>query len=451
MNLSSRGNREPTTDPTFAYQVNDGRRMTRAKARGLPLVTHARAVLWLCIMMLVDASGPVLLIAAVAAIFLDLWLRPLHLRAISPPFSKSVVWPDWPLEFQLFGLAMAANVLFQQAFVDAESSPYLLNIVVTHSTLLLWAYTTTPTDQRMMTAVHKWTMVFICLLSGLLFLQVLWRENFGSYLDFRFMLTGEAARSAADEFSEGTRPTTLFAEPSNHAIAIFLLAFVHDLAGRRAFWIVLVAAASCLLTNSTMGVILALYLLLDEASRHVRPARIMKRLPAILIGGTVLVGLAITLDAKDIIAFAYERIVAPESAYDPIAVRLYVPLKIADFSLYQHLFGSGIANYASFPEGLTLNDSSLLLAAYFQLGVVGLLLLWSPVRALAKHSSWGPALLLLVLYTTKLGFLMPAFWAVAMFSHNPRRLPPVLHSPRSRAHNRRSLARPAPLPPAQST
>ena len=137
MNLSSRGNREPTAGPTVACQVNHGRRLMRAKARGLPLATHARAVLWLCIMMLIDASGPVLLIAAASAILLDLWLRPLHLRAISPAFSKSVARPAWPLEFQLFGLAMAANVLFQQAFVDAESSPYLLNIVITHTTLLL--------------------------------------------------------------------------------------------------------------------------------------------------------------------------------------------------------------------------------------------------------------------------------------------------------------------------
>lgn len=390
----------------------------------LPLAVQLRAICWLGVVLLIDATGPVLLMAASCATGLHLWLRTRHSHTPRSLDAPATARPHWPVAFVLFGLLMAVNVLFQPAFVDAESGPYLLNIVVTHLFLLLWAYITVPSDRLVIFAIHKWSRILICVLSSLLFAQILWRESFGTYLDFRLLLTGEASRSAIEEFYEGARPTSLFAEPSNHAIAVFLLVFVHSVAGRRSFWLTLVAIASCLLTNSTMGALLALYLLVDEGVRHVhvQPGRLLKSLPVILGGVTVVLGLAFFLDASDIFFFAYERVVAPESPYDPIAVRLYVPFKIADFSVYQHLLGSGIANYASFPEGITLNDSSLVLAAYFQLGIVGLAMLWAPVRAYAKNDSWRLALMLLALYLTKLGLLMPAFWALAALAH---RLPCV--------------------------
>jgi hypothetical protein len=381
----------------------------------LPLAVQLRAVFWLGVVLLIDASGPVLLIAAGFATAVDMWLRTIRSRSQFSADALAAVHPRLPVAFLLFGLMVVVNVLFQSMFVDAESSPYLLNIVVTHLCLLFWAYITAPSDRLVISAIHKWSMIFICVLSGLLFVQILWRENFGTYLDFRLLLTGEASRSASEEFDDGARPTSLFAEPSNHAIAVFLLAFVHSVCGRRSFWLALVAMASCLLTNSSMGALLALYLLIDEGVRHihVQPGRLLNSLLLLLGGVVVVLGLAYVLDASDIIALAYERVIAPESPYDPIAVRLYVPLRIAEFSVFQHLLGSGIANYASFPEGLTLNDSSLILAAYFQMGIAGLVLLWAPVRAYAKNHSWRLALMLLALYVTKLGLLMPAFWALA--------------------------------------
>jgi hypothetical protein len=405
----------------------------KALALNLPLAAQVRAFCWLSVVSLVDASSPVLLVAVMGATALDLWLRTWHPRPKKPPVARSTARPLWPVAFVLFGLLMAVNVLVQPAFVDAESSPYLLNIVLTHLALMLWAYITTPTDKLVISAIHKWSKVFICVLSSVLFAQILWRENFGTYLDFRLLLTGEASRSATEEFYEGARPTSFFAEPSNHAIAVFLLMFVHSIAGRRSFWLTLVAIASCLLTNSTMGALLALYLLIDEAARHIniRPTHLLKRLPVLLVGLMVVMGLAFALDASDIFVFAYERVFAPESPYDPIAVRLYVPLKIADFSLYQHLLGSGIANYASFPAGLTLNDSSLLLAAYFQLGIVGLAMLWAPVNAYARNHSRRVALMLLALYLTKLGLLMPAFWALAALAHGRQRTVPVRSRPKN--------------------
>lgn len=405
----------------------------KTKAHGVPLAAHVRALCWLSVVSLVDASSPVLLVAVMVATALDLWLRSGHPRPKKVLVARRTARPHWPVELVLFGLLVSANVLVQPAFVDAESSPYLVNVVLTYLALLLWAYITAPTDELVISAIHKWSKVLICVFSSVLFTQILWRENFGTYLDFRLLLTGEASRSAIEEFYEGARPTSFFAEPSNHAITVFLLIFVHSVAGRRSFWLTLVAISSCLLTNSTMGALLALYLLIDEGARHIniQPTRLLKRLPVLLVGLMFVMGLAFAIGASDILVFAFERVVAPESPYDPIAVRLYVPLKIADFSLYQHLLGSGIANYASFPEGLTLNDSSLLLAAYFQLGIVGLVVLWAPVRAYAKNHSRRVALMLLALYLTKLGLLMPAFWALAALAHSRQLTVPIRSRPRN--------------------
>jgi hypothetical protein len=263
--------------------------------------------------------------------------------------------------------------------------------------------------------LHRWSRIFVCILSGLLFFQIAWREVFDTYIDLRLLLTGEASRSAIDEFSEGSRPTSLFAEPSNHAIVVFALTFVQSLTGRRLAWLTLLAVFSCLLTNSSMGALLALILLIDAFGRHLHPVRWLRTNPlALLLVPLTFVFAFTATETSDVFARAYAQVVAPETGYDPIAVRLYVPLTIASFEVYQHLLGSGLTNYASFPEGLTLNDSSLLLAAYFQMGICGLIVLCLPLRACARQHGLQAAFLLSALYFTKLGLLVPAFWGLAV-------------------------------------
>jgi hypothetical protein len=380
------------------------------------MTVQLRAMVWLATVALIDASGLFLPIAVAVAVALDSLLRGLAQRRLADlEAEKSRRRQRVPPEFWLFGAMLAMNVALRSVFVDAESAPYALNIVFTHFVLLIWAWLAAPTDDRMLLALHRWSRIFIYVLSGLLFLQIAWREAFGSYLDIRLLLTEEASRSAVDEFSEGSRPTSLFAEPSNHAVVVFVLIFIHSLTGRRTALVAFVAACSCLLTSSSMGALLALILLIDALGRHVHPIRWLRTnsLALLVVPVTIVLALAVT-DVSDIFARALAQVLTPETGYDPIAVRLYVPLTIAEFEAYQHLFGSGLTNYASFPEGLTLNDSSLLLAAYFQMGLCGLILLFLPLRACFRQHGWRAAFLLSALYLTKLGLLVPAFWGLAL-------------------------------------
>lgn len=382
----------------------------------LPMTVQLRAMVWLATVGLIDAGGLFLPIAVAVAVAFDSLLRGLAPRRLADAGAvKSQHRQRVPAEFWLFGAMLAMNVALRSVFVDAESGPYALNIVITHVLMLMWAWLAAPTDDRMLLALHRWSRIFIYGLSGLLFMQIAWREAFGSYLDLRLLLTGEASRSAVEEFSEGSRPTSLFAEPSNHAVVVFVLTFIHSLTGRRTALLAAVAACSCLLTNSSMGALLALILLIDTVGRHVHPIRWLRKrsLALLFVPVTIVLALAAT-DTSDIFARALAQVLTPETAYDPIAVRLYVPLTIAGFEAYQHLFGSGLTNYASFPEGLTLNDSSLLLAAYFQMGVCGLIVLFLPLRACLRQHGWRAALLLSALYLTKLGLLVPAFWGLAL-------------------------------------
>lgn len=382
----------------------------------LPLSIHLRAMLWLTTVSLLDASGSVLPIFVAVAIVLDRLLRSLKPRGHAteravPPLAR----PGIPGEFWLFGAMLVLNMMLKTVFVDAASAPHALNIVVTHVLLLVWALSTDPRDERMLRALHRWSRIFIYVLSALLLVQIVWREVLGSYLDFRLLLTGEASRSAVDEHSEGSRPTSLFAEPSNHAVVVFVLTFVHSLTGRRSAWLTIVAACSCLLTNASIGALLALVLLIDAVARHVHPVQwLRKQSPALLLVPVAIVVALATTDPSEAFARAIAQVLAPETGYDPIAVRLYVPLTILGFEVHQHVLGSGLTNYASFPEGLTLNDSSLLLAAYFQMGIIGLIVLYLPLRACLRRHGWRAAFLLAALFLTKLGMLIPAFWGLAL-------------------------------------
>jgi hypothetical protein len=382
----------------------------------LPMIVQLRAMVWLASVALVDASGLFLPIAVAVAVALDSllrWLAPRRLADLE--VEKSRGWQSAPAEFWLFGAILAMNIALSSVFVDAESAPYALNIVLTHLVILTWAWLAAPTDGPTLLALHRWSKVFIYVLSGLLFMQIAWREVFDSYLDLRLLLTGEASRSAVDEFSEGSRPTSLFAEPSNHAVVVFVLFLVHSLTGRQTVLMALVAVCSCLLTGSSMGALLALILLIDALSRHVHPIRWFRTNSLALLVVPVMIVLAITAtDVTSTFARAIAQVISPETGYDPIAVRLYVPQAIAGFDPYQHLFGSGLTNYASFPQGLTLNDSSLLLAAYFQMGVSGLIVVFLPLRACLRQHGRRAALLMSALYLTKIGLLVPAFWGLTL-------------------------------------
>jgi hypothetical protein len=382
----------------------------------LPMTVHLRAMVWLATVALIDAGGLFLPIAVAVAVAFDNLLRGLAPRRLADAGAvKSQRRQTVPAEFWLFGAMLAMNVAFRSMFIDAESAPYALNIVLTHLVMLMWAWLAAPTDDRMLLALHRWSQVFIYVLSGLLFMQIALREAFDSYLDLRLLLTGEASRSAVAEFSEGSRPTSLFAEPSNHAVVVFVLTFVHSLTGRQTALLAVVAACSCLLTSSSMGALLALILLIDTVGRHVHPIRWLRtNSPALLVVPVTIVLVLAATDVSDVFARVLAQVLTPETGYDPIAVRLYVPLAIAEFEAYQHLFGSGLTNYASFPEGLTLNDSSLLLAAYFQMGMCGLILLFLPLRVCLRKHGWRAAFLLSALYLTKLGLLVPAFWGLAV-------------------------------------
>lgn len=382
-------------------------------ARGVRVspATHLRAILWLAILCMLDFGGPILAGAMLVAIFVDQLLRTGAIPLLSP--HRVCL----PMEVRVFLLALVMNLAIPGLFIALESRAHVANVYVTYVTCLVWATFTAPSGRPMHQALNVWSRVLICVLSALLFTQVLTREITNEYLDIHMALTGEPARSSDIEFDEGSRPTSLFVEPSNHAIAIFLLMFVNTVTGSRPGWLTIIGAASCLLTGSTMGAILAVYLVLDETITQVRRLARSGALLTFVLGVLIAVAIAISIDASDLLIYAIQRVLEPETPYDPVAARMFVPLAILDFTLPQHFLGTGVANFASFP-GVALADSSLFLVAYFQLGWLGLLVLAAPLRAYARAYSLQAALMLGAVYLTKIGLLLPAFWALAALAHS---------------------------------
>ena len=372
---------------------------------------QVRCVIWLSMVCVIDANGVVLSVLLALACAVDAWLlgRGAHPRLRLHLWRQR--WQQPPLQFLVFGAVMLLNVALQSWLVLAASRPYFSNLMILYGLLLTWACLTTPQDAPARRALHHWSMVFICVLSGLLLMQLAAHQLLGMNLDMREWITGEPSRSGTQEGTEGSRPTSVFAEPSNHAVVVFALTFIHNLCGPRRAWLSVVSLLSCLLNNSGIGMLLALFVLVDEGSRLIDRSTL--RSPRV-IGGLMLVLAAATVaGVPGLVEKAYDRVAHPDTAYDPVAARVFVPQRIADFSPVEHLLGTGIANYASLDEGLTQYDSSFALGVYFQTGTLGLvvmiLTLW---RAWVAHSTRA-ALMLAMLFATKMSLIAPVFWALA--------------------------------------
>jgi hypothetical protein len=278
---------------------------------------------------------------------------------------------------------------------------------------LLWAYWTAPDTRAAREGLHFWALVFVAVFSALLFVQSALYTAFDMTVDFREILTGSASRSAGvEEGTDGLRPTSLFEEPSNHAVIVFALTFLARITGPRYLWLTVLSTLSCLLNNSGIGLVLAVFLVVEEVSYQASIRRIGVPLMVAVIA---LIALAfLGYEASNVKLLAVEQVIRPQTRYDPVAVRLFVPNAIANFDPVQHLIGTGVSNYASFKDGITQYDSSFILGAYYQIGALGLvMMIYTLHRAWAVHSVRA-AVMLLMLFITKISLLAPTFWAIAV-------------------------------------
>ncbi len=372
-------------------------------------------------------------LALLSATALELWLvsrssqRHQGWQARCESLVQRLHWP--PLHFLLFSFVILLNVALQQFLVQPDSQPFAVNILLLHAFILLWAYLTVPDSRAARESLHFWAMVFIAVFSTLLFVQSVAYNRFNLIVDFREILTGAASNSSgSDEGSQGMRPTSVFDEPSNHALVIFALLFLVRITGPRRLWITVLATASCLLNNSGLGLLLASFLAVEEASYQATIRRVGVPLA---VAAVALMALAVVVnEVPSMKLAALERIVNPQNQYDPIAVRLFVPNSIAKFEPIEHLIGTGISNYASFKDGITQYDSSFILGVYYQAGILGLLMImYTLYRAWIAHSRRA-ALMLLVLYVSKLGLLAPMFWGISALLDRKLVIQPNNRAPR---------------------
>jgi hypothetical protein len=360
---------------------------------------------------LIDATARTLVLVLGSACLIDFWL---FSRAVAPHRRLQAFVNRFrlqPFQFSLFAFVLLVNVTLQHSLVQADARPFAFNILVLHGFILLWAYLTAPDTRAAREGLHFWALVFVAALSALLFVQSALHHAFDITVDFREILTGTASRSAGvEEGTDGLRPTSLFEEPSNHAVVVFALTFLARITGPRYVWLTVLSTLSCLLNNSGIGLLLAVFLVLEEVSYQASIRRV--GLP-LMVAVIALMALAfLGYEASNVKLLAVEQVIHPQTRYDPVAVRLFVPNAISNFDPLQHLIGTGVSNYASFKDGITQYDSSFILGVYYQIGALGLVMMvYTLQRAWVVHSARA-ALMLLMLFTTKMSLLAPMFWAI---------------------------------------
>ncbi len=390
------------------------------------------AIAWLVVLCLIDAPAPVLapvLLAGMALALVPVLLPvPVPVPVLAPMPApmlaarrrraalalRARLQRPLALPLALFGALLLLNVALQAQLVDVPSQPYFVNIVVLQALLVAWAWIATPRSAEAWRAVHVWSWRLLALLTAIVVVQALVRDLLGHYLDLRLWLTGVPSRSGVEEGSEGSRPTSVFAEPSNHAIVTFLLALIHRVTGPARHRAAVAALLSSLVSASGIGLMLAAVLALGLAGRALAGAG--RRLGAGLLGLAALwlASVLVALAPQGLAPAALQRILDPSTGYDPVAVRSFVPQRIAQFEPAEHLLGTGIANYASLDEGLTQYDSSFALGAYYQAGVLALwMLVWLVLAAWRRHSRFA-AVLVVALLATKMSLIAPMFWGLCM-------------------------------------
>jgi hypothetical protein len=374
---------------------------------------HWKCLIWMLCFCMIDVTASTMVLVMGSACLLDLFLFsrsvPAHRRL--QVLSSRLRMP--PFQLLLFAVMLVVNVALQHSLVEADARPFALNILILHASILLWAYWTAPDTRAAREGLHFWALVFVAVFSALLFVQSALYTAFDMTVDFREILTGSASRSAGvEEGTDGLRPTSLFEEPSNHAVIVFALTFLARITGPRYLWLTVLSTLSCLLNNSGIGLVLAVFLVVEEVSYQASIRRIGVPLMVAVIA---LIALAfLGYEASNVKLLAVEQVIRPQTRYDPVAVRLFVPNAIANFDPVQHLIGTGVSNYASFKDGITQYDSSFILGAYYQIGALGLvMMIYTLHRAWAVHSVRA-AVMLLMLFITKISLLAPTFWAIAV-------------------------------------
>jgi hypothetical protein len=377
------------------------------------LGAHWKCLIWMVCFCMIDSTARSMVLVMGSACLLDLFLFsrsvPAHRRLQA--FSSRLRMP--PFQFLLFAVVLLVNVTLQHRLVEADARPFALNILVLHAAILLWAYWTAPDTRAAREGLHFWALVFVAVFSALLFVQSALYTAFDMTVDFREILTGTASRSAGvEEGTDGLRPTSLFEEPSNHAVIVFALTFLARITGPRYVWLTVLSTLSCLLNNSGIGLVLAVFLVVEEVSYQASIRRVGVPLMVAVIALMALAFLG--YEASNIKLLAVEQVIRPQTRYDPVAVRLFVPNAIANFEPMQHLLGTGVSNYASFKDGITQYDSSFILGVYYQIGALGLVMMvYTLHRAWVVHSLRA-AVMLLMLFVTKMSLLAPTFWAIAV-------------------------------------
>ena len=398
--------------------------MARAPLQALSeLGAHWKCLIWVLCVCLIDATARTLMLVLGGACLFDLWW---FSQSVAPHRRMHALINRFrlpPFQILLFAFVLALNVALQHSLVQADARPFAFNIFVLHGFILLWAYVTAPDTRAAREGLHFWALVFIVVLSALLFVQSVLHNAFDMTVDFREILTGSASRSAGvEEGTDGLRPTSLFEEPSNHAVVIFALTFLARITGPRSLWLTLLSTASCLVNNSGVGLALAVFLVLEEASYQASIRRVVVPLTVAVVAVIALV--SIGYEASNVKLLAVEQVIHPKTNYDPVAVRLFVPNAISNFDPLQHVIGTGISNYASFKDGITQYDSSFILGVYYQIGMLGLVMMvYTLQRAWVVHSARA-ALMLLMLFVTKMGLLAPMFWAIAALLERPVAIQP---------------------------
>jgi hypothetical protein len=384
-----------------------------SRARGLPGL-EVRCVMWLLAVLLFDFQPRLTAALLITFCLLDLWFF-----SRLAPVGESARWvvshvvariKRVPPQGWMFVGIMLLNLALEHILVEQVSRPFLFNNLALNCVLLGWACLTTPNSRAARAALHRWATVIICALAAFLFLQLVLYYGLGLVLDIRDLLTGEASRSGIEEGSEGERPTTIFVEPSCLAIVAFGLTLIARLTGPQQTWLTVVAGLTCLLNNSGIGLFLAAFLFVEEALLRLKKHLVLAPLLVAVVASVA--WLAAVTDATDFKLFALDQILHPTTRYDPVAMRMYVPLRILNFDGWDHLMGLGIANYAAFKDGFTQYDSSFLLGMYYQTGLLGMPILVLTLVTLWRVHSLRAAVMMMALYATKLSFSCTLFWAL---------------------------------------
>jgi hypothetical protein len=383
------------------------------RALGLPGL-EVRCVMWLLAVLLFDFQPRLTAALLLSFCVLDLWFF-----SRLAPAGDGVRWvvsnvaarfKQVPPQAWMFVGIMLLNLALEHVLVEQVSRPFLFNNLALNAVLLVWACLTTPNSRAARVALHRWATAIICALAALLFVQLVLYYGLGFALDIRNLLTGEASRSGIEEGTEGERPTTIFVEPSCLAIVTFALTLIVRLTGPQHTWLTAVAGLTCLLNNSGIGLFLAGFLFVEEALMRLKKHLVLA--PLLVAVAASVAWLAAVSDSTEFKLFALDQILHPTTRYDPVAMRMYVPLRILNFDGWDHLMGLGIANYAAFKDGFTQYDSSFLLGMYYQTGLLGMPMLVLTLVTIWRVHSLRAAVMMATLYATKMSFSCTLFWAL---------------------------------------